>query len=112
MIRVKPRFMAWSRTTGYSDANPIFPAPVPGTFGNLEYRAVEGPGYWALDTAFSRLITLGGTRSIELRLESFNLTNHFNWGNPATNLSQSQFGRITTNGGAQRIMQFGVKYGF
>jgi hypothetical protein len=89
-----------------------FASPLPGTFGNLEYRAVEGPGYWALDTAFSRLITLGGTRSIELRLESFNLTNHFNWGNPATNLSQSQFGRITTNGGAQRIMQFGVKYGF
>ena len=29
----------------------------------------------------------GGTRTIELRLESFNLTNHFNWGNPATNLS-------------------------
>jgi len=27
-------------------------------------------------------------------------------------MSQSQLGRITTNGGAQRIMQFGVKYGF
>jgi Carboxypeptidase regulatory-like domain len=89
-----------------------FASPAPGTFGNLEYRAVEGPGYWSIDTGLSRLIGLGGTRNIELRLESFNLTNHFNWGNPATNLSQSQFGRITTNGGTQRIMQFGVKYGF
>ena len=89
-----------------------FAPPAPGTFGNLEYRAVEGPGYWSIDTGFSRLIGLGGTRNIELRVESFNLTNHFNWGNPATNLSQSQFGRITTNGGTQRIMQFGVKYGF
>jgi hypothetical protein len=89
-----------------------FAAPSAGTFGNLEYRAVEGPAYWAIDTAFSRLIPLGGTRNVELRIESFNLTNHFNWGNPATNLAQSQFGRITTNGGAQRIMQFGVKYAF
>jgi hypothetical protein len=89
-----------------------FAAPAPGTFGNLEYRAVEGPPFWAVDTAFSRLIPLGATRTVELRIESFNLTNHFNWGLPATNLSQSQFGRITTNGGAQRIIQFGVKYGF
>ena len=89
-----------------------FGLPAPGTFGNLEYRAVEGPGYWAIDTGLSRLIRVGGTRSLELRIETFNLTNRFNWGNPATNLNQSQFGRITTNGGAQRIMQFGIKYGF
>ena len=89
-----------------------FGSPAPGTFGDLEYRAVEGPGYWTIDTAFSRLVPLGGARNLELRIESFNLTNHFNWGNPATNLAQSQFGRITTNGGAQRIMQFGVKYAF
>ncbi|HXD17772.1 MAG TPA: carboxypeptidase regulatory-like domain-containing protein [Vicinamibacterales bacterium] len=96
-----------------------FAAPAPGTFGNLQYRAIEGPAYWTIDAAFSRLISLGGTRNIELRLEAFNLTNHFNWGNPTTTatsgvatLTSSQFGRITTNGGAQRIMQFGVKYGF
>jgi hypothetical protein len=89
-----------------------FASPAPGTFGNLEYRAVEGPGYWAIDTGLSRLISLGGARSLELRIETFNLTNRFNWGLPATNLNQSQFGRITTNGGAQRIMQFGIKYGF
>ena len=50
--------------------------------------------------------------SREARLEAFNVTNRFNWGLPATNLSQSQFGRITTNGGTPRILQFGIKYGF
>ena len=87
-----------------------FASPAPGTFGDLEYRAVEGPGYWSIDMALSKLIQMGGARSLELRLETFNLTNHFNWGNPATNLSQSQFGRITTNGGTPRIMQFGIAY--
>ena len=89
-----------------------FASPAPGTFGDLEYRAVEGPGYWTIDVALSRLIQLGGTQNIELRLESFNLTNNFNWGLPATNLNQAQFGRITTNGGTPRIMQFGIKYSF
>ena len=84
-----------------------FASPAPGRSAISSTARSKGPAYWAIDTAFSRLIALGGTRNIELRLESFNLTNHFNWGNPATNLSQSQFGRITTNGGAQRIMQFG-----
>jgi len=89
-----------------------FGSPAPGTFGNLEYRAVEGPAFWQIDAAFSRLIDLGSTRNLELRIEAFNLTNHFNWGNPPTNLAQAQFGRIQTNGGFQRIMQFGVKYSF
>ena len=89
-----------------------FSAPAPGTFGNLEYRAVEGPGYWTIDLAVSRIIQLGAARNLEVRLEASNLTNNFNWGNPAVNLAQSQFGRITTNGGAPRIMQFGLKYGF
>jgi hypothetical protein len=89
-----------------------FAAPAPGTFGNLEYRAVEGPAYWSIDLAVSRIINFGATRNIEIRLEASNLTNNFNWGAPAVNLNQQQFGRITTNGGAQRIMQFGLKYGF
>jgi len=68
--------------------------------------------------ALSRMIGLGATRSLELRIEAFNVTNRFNWGfhsaaNPAfTNLHSSQFGRITQHGGTPRIMQFGIKYGF
>jgi len=89
-----------------------FASPAPGTFGDLQYRAVEGPRYWAIDMALSKIISLGTTQSLEARLEAFNLTNRFNWGLPATNLSQSQFGRITTNGGTPRILQFGIKYGF
>jgi hypothetical protein len=49
---------------------------------------------------------------MELRLESFNLLNHFNWGNPLTNFNAGTFGRITTQAGAPRIMQFGIKYDF
>ena len=59
----------------------------------------------------SRVIPMG-TRRVELRLESFNVLNHFNWGDPATNFNSGTFGRITTQAGAPRILQFGIKYDF
>lgn len=51
-------------------------------------------------------------QNLEIRVESFNVLNHFNWGNPGTNFSAATFGRIPSLAGSPRIMQFGVKYGF
>jgi hypothetical protein len=52
------------------------------------------------------------THGVELRLEAFNLLNHFNWGTPVTNFAQTTLGRITSQATPPRIMQVGVKYGF
>jgi hypothetical protein len=89
-----------------------FAFPAPGTLGNLRNYSIEGPGFWTVDMALSRLVTPWPTHTLELRIEVFNLLNNFNWGNPTTNLDAGTFGRITTAGGDPRIMQFGVKYGF
>ena len=89
-----------------------FAQPDPGTLGNLPRNAVVGPAYWNIDLALSKIIATAGTRRLELRLESFNLLNHFNWGDPLTNFNAGTFGRITTQAGAPRIMQFGIKYDF
>ena len=86
-----------------------FAAPTPGTFGNTMRNSVEGPGYWSVDLALSRLVARD---ALELRLEVFNLLNNFNWGNPSTSINSSTFGRIQTQIGDSRIMQFGIKYGF
>jgi hypothetical protein len=106
------------RKTVTSWFNPAaFANPAPGELGTLKRNAVVGPAYWNIDLAVSRLIALGGTQRVELRLESFNLLNHFNWGDPVAanlNFNAGTFGRITTlaTGSAPRIMQFGVKYDF
>jgi len=89
-----------------------FAQPALGTFGNFVFGGVEGPGYWDINLAISRLLQFGATRNLELRMEIFNLTNNFNWGTPNLNLNSPQFGRITTMTGAPRVMQFGIKYGF
>ena len=89
-----------------------FVLPAPGTVGNLTRNIAVGPGFWQIDLAISKLISVAGMQRLELRLESFNLLNTFNWGNPAINLNAATFGRITTQAGDPRILQFGVKYDF
>jgi hypothetical protein len=89
-----------------------FEQPAPGTFGTHVLNSIRGPGFWKIDVAVSRLFALGGARNLEARVEAFNVTNNFNWGNPITNFSSGNFGRIQTQAGDSRIMQFGLKYGF
>jgi hypothetical protein len=109
--KVNDDFYARTRTLTTYFNRGAFAQAAPGTLGNLTRNAVEGPAYWNIDLGISRLIPMG-TRRIELRVESFNILNHFNWGNPNTNFNSGQFGRITTQAGAPRIMQFGIKYDF
>ena len=89
-----------------------FAAPAPGEYGNHVNNSIEGPGFWTVDMALSRLVSFAATRQLELRLEVFNLFNNFNWGAPVTNFDAGTFGRITSSAGDPRIMQFGIKYGF
>jgi hypothetical protein len=89
-----------------------FTLPAPGTLGDLVANSIKGPGFWAVDLGMSKLVSLTERQRLEFRVEAFNLLNNFNWGNPTTNLDSAQFGRITTNAGTQRIMQFAVKYEF
>jgi hypothetical protein len=62
--------------------------------------------------ALAKQIAVATAQTLELRIEAFNLLNNFNWGTPGTNLNAGTFGRITSNTGDMRILQFGVKYGF
>jgi hypothetical protein len=89
-----------------------FELPAAGTYGNHEAASIEGPRFWNIDLAVARLIRFTAAQSLELRVEVFNLLNTFNWGNPATDFRQANFGRITSQSGAPRIFQFGIKYGF
>jgi hypothetical protein len=89
-----------------------FAQPALGTFGGEERNSIRGPNFWTTNLALSKLIPFGTAQSVELRLEAFNLLNHFNWGNPGTNFNAATFGRIQSMAGDPRIMQFGIKYGF
>ena len=89
-----------------------FAIPAPGTLGTEAARSIEGPGFWKVDVALARSISLGTSRTMELRIEAFNLFNNFNWADPNISLDAGTFGQINTQAGDPRIMQFAVKYGF
>ena len=89
-----------------------FERAAPGTYGNFEVNSIEGPGFWNVNLAVARLLRLSNVQTVELRVEAFNLFNTFNWGNPNTIWTSAAFGRITSQSGDPRILQFGVKYGF
>ena len=94
----------WFNTTAFVKA------PV-GTFGNLGRQTILGPGAWNTDVAFSRSFPITERQTVDLRVESFNIFNHPNFGNPNTALNSPSFGQILT-ASSPRIMQFALKYRF
>jgi TonB dependent receptor-like, beta-barrel len=89
-----------------------FAHAAPGLLGNAMRNLAVGPSFWQINLAVSKLVSVVGAQRLELRVEAFNLFNTFNWGNPTTNFNSGQFGRIESQAGESRIMQFGIKYDF
>jgi hypothetical protein len=97
-----------------------FALPALGTYGNLGYYNMKGPGVFQLNVAFSRTFALREKKTLQLRAEAFNLLNHLNPAPPASSLSAGNFGQITSdisgnNGlssGDSRIVQVAMKFVF
>jgi hypothetical protein len=88
-----------------------FEQPALGTYGNSGRNAYEGPGSRTVNLSLVRSFRFASNHRIEARIEAFNAFNWFRWGNPITNLSDQNFGRILS-AGDPRIMQFALKYQF
>jgi len=108
-----------------------FANPDMGTYGNLGYNNLKGPGVFQLNLSLSRNFYILEKRYIQLRAEAFNLPNHLNPFAPgaAPNAGQAganvpltapNFGQITNdisgNNGLQsgdyRVVQLAVKFVF
>ena len=86
-----------------------FAAPTPGTFGkHKEGAASRALGTGPSDLALSRTRRARCAGAPARGLST--CSNNFNWGNPSTSINSSTFGRIQTQTGDSRILQFGIKY--
>jgi hypothetical protein len=83
-----------------------------GTFGDVGRNSIIGPGLFVFDLSLIKNVRIAREHTLQLRLESFNVTNHPNWGPPNNTLVSSAFGRITGTRTNMREVQFGVKYIF
>ena len=82
-----------------------------GTFGTLGKGALRGPGSVTFDVGISKNFKLTESWKLQLRGEFFNAMNHVNPGNPNTNLSAAQFGKIT-GVDSPRVGQVALKVSF
>lgn len=93
-----------------------FANPAAGTWGNLGFDGVRGPGRdnWNLSLFKSFVISESRGSRFEFRVESFNTWNHTQFGASGTNggistaFGSSNFGAVT-NAYDPRVFQFGGK---
>jgi len=95
----------WFNTAAYV-AQPV------GTWGDVGRNTIVGPGIFNVDASIIRNFRISGPRSLQFRLEAFNVLNRPIWNDPSTSLSSSSYGQITSTRKAMREVQLGLKYSF
>ena len=90
----------WER---YWDVS-CFQLPAVNTRGNLGRNTVIGPGLVSIDASLVKSFPLGGTRTLQVKIEAFNLPNRANFAVPS--------GRIAFTGvGRRRLARDGADVG-
>ena len=89
----------------------LFSPETIGSFGTSPRRFFHGPGLNNWDMALLKDTKITESKSIQIRLEEFNVWNHAQFGNPTGLINSSQFGVVTT-ANAPRILQVGAKFIF
>jgi hypothetical protein len=96
-----------------------FQLPQAGFLGNLGRNTGTIPGLATLDLSVNKNFLFWEGRSLQFRVEGFNVLNRANFGAPnsavftnATGVPSSTFGRITSTTTTSRQLQFGLKFIF
>jgi hypothetical protein len=85
------------------------PSPECGTFGTANRRFFHGPGIINTDFGMQKSIQITEARSFEIRGEFFNIFNHAQFNNPGGNISDANFG-IVTSARPMRIGQVSARF--
>jgi hypothetical protein len=73
------------------------------------FADVRGPGYAVLDLSLLKNIGLGGSKQLQLRLESYNALNRANLRDPNTTTTSTALGTITLQNGLPRQLQVAAR---
>jgi hypothetical protein len=92
----------------------LFKANALGTPGNASRRYFYGPGSFNTDLALLKSVPVSETKTLQLRLETFNVFNHTQFFGPQAvngNISNPLFGEVV-KAAPPRLMQVAVKFTF
>jgi Carboxypeptidase regulatory-like domain len=85
-----------------------------GTIGSAKRRYFSGPGAFNTDLALLKSVQISGERSLQLRMEAFNVFNHSQFFGPAAvngDFSNPLFGQIV-QASSPRLLQAAAKFTF
>lgn len=92
----------------------LFSIPQLGQLGNCKRRFFYGPGIENFDMALRKNLPLWESKSLQIRLEAFNVFNHAQFYGPAAvqgSITSSTFGQVIS-AQAPRLVQLGAKFNF
>lgn len=90
-----------------------FQIQAPYTAGNTPLGLLHGPWQRRIDVALAKSLLAKGSRSIQVRVEMYNVVNWANFQPPDGNFGSTTFGSIYSTGNAiPRQMQFAIRYLF
>jgi hypothetical protein len=101
-----------SKTTQQWFNTAAFVRPDAFTYGNAGRNIVIGPGIFNTDMSLIRNFNLGGLKSLQFRLEAFNVFNNPIWGDPIMAMSSPLYGTINSTRSPMRELQIGMKFAF
>jgi len=85
-----------------------FAAPV-NAFGNSPKNNLRAPNFWNADLILQKNVPFRGMQ-VQFRLEAFNVLNHINEGNPNVDMTNVNYGRITSMSSRPRQLQIGFRF--
>ena len=86
-------------------------APAAFTFGNAGRNVLRGDGVKRMDVSVFRNFPFGERYMVQLRVEGYNVLNVVTYGNPVTEYTNANFGRVTS-AMAPRSLQIGARFYF
>jgi hypothetical protein len=92
----------------------LFAPETLGQLGNAPRRSFHGPGIENFDLRISKTIRISDFRSVDIRVEAFNIFNHAQFYGPASVngvVNDSNFGNVVS-AAAPRLIQVAVKFHF
>ncbi len=87
--------------------------PLPGQIGNR--NNLRGPAFVSFDMSVGKRFNMPWSErhKLQFRAEAYNTFNHTNFADPtATSINDANFGQITTQANANRVLQFALRYDF
>jgi hypothetical protein len=122
---LKQRLGGTTGGTGYFNRAAFTTVPVVGGngttgtggagWGNSGISPIRGPSQFNIDVSASKvtpLARINETAQVQFRAEFFNLLNHAQFNNPASNFAVATFGQITSTSVNPRLVQLAVKFIF